>query len=1132
MGASCWGEGQRMNDRQNPYVGPRSFRSGETLFGRGHETAELIDLLIAERIVLMISPSGAGKSSLINTAVIPLMRERGFNVFPPMRVSRSAPSDVVLPSNANRFVVSLLLSLEEAQEQESPLTLDALTGSTFEQYLSDRVPTNASPDFTLFVFDQFEEVLTVDPAQRVAKQQFFDQVGHALRDRTRWALFAMREEYVAALMLYERSIPTRFVTRFRLDLLQKAAAMEAIREPARAAGFEFDAEAVEDLVRVLSIVRVQQPDGTITEEPGDYVEPVQLQVACRRLWATLPSTATKITADHVRSVGQVSLSLTDYYDDVVTAAGQVADGGERAVRQWVEKALISPNGIRSEVMQTPKTSAGLDNGAIKVLVDGYLVREDNRRGSTWYELAHDSLIEPAKSSNSAWFEKSLQPMQRQAELWEREGRPDRLLLRGRVLKEAESWARAKPALVLTAEGDFLKRSLARRRTAWTTAIATALALCVVLAFAGAWLITRIQNARLANSYHATLSHEAKSWTAYANSALERGNLDEAELLALRALPIDGPDSRPLLPDALSVLFTAMRSDRQRAILITQGAVKDVAINHDGTRIATASDDGTVRIFDAGTGAELVVLKGHKDKVNSVAFSPNGLKVVTASDDGTAIVWNTLTGETIETIQADSGHIHSAEYVADDNHIVTASEDGVRMWDLTVKPLNAKMLLPGDTTAMTVSPDGKLVAAAGTDLHVHVVGLSGEGVGDFHGPTKRINATSLSRDDQRIIAASDDGTAYVWSINSTAPERVFVQQSGRVRDANFSSDGSRIVAGSDEAAWLFDFNNSDRQLDDNQGGVSVARFSPDPDEQWIVTVSDDKTVRLRDPIEGTTVAVLWGHQLKVNAAVFTTDGKRLVTASDDGTARVWDTRPSQEMPGLNASLLTDKTDQIAFSLIAATRDPQSLYEGQVAGKPTASWKKQQGDGSCAQLETEPPDPRDAEPEVAGTAPPGDMVIASCRAEVQRRKDPFRLYQLAMGLEKSGAHAEAAQYYEDAASSGDAAAYFRLALMSFNQNDSSARQRAMHYLSQGAEAGDPYCHRGLAELYENPTTSSGDLGQALLHYLIALRLFENEVDIRNARYRAASIARNLPPDEVVKNGKYATSWLSDNVRLLPK
>jgi WD40 repeat protein len=1123
VGAPRAGKGQRMRARQNPYIGPRSFRTGEKLFGRAPETAELIDLLIAERIVLMSSPSGAGKSSLINARVVPLMRERGFTVFPPMRVSRSLPSDVVVGPDANRFVVSLLLSLEESQGREYLLPLDTLMRITFEDYLARRTPIDTSSDSILFVFDQFEEILTIDPNQRAAKQEFFDQVGRALRARTRWALFATREEYVAALTPYGRSIPTRFATSFRLDLLPKAAAIEAIREPACEAGVEFEQAGVEELERSLSLVRVQQPDGTVTEVPGDYVEPVQLQVVCRRLWDTLPPAATTITAEHVKGVGQVARALADYYDDVVMAAAQQADGGERAVREWVEKALITPNGLRGEVMHTPKTSGGLDNAAIRVLVDGYLVRGDNRRGNTWYELAHDRLIEPAKSSNAQWFEKSLQPMQRQAALWEREGRPDRLLLRGWDLKEAENWAKANAALVLDVEEAFLKRSAERRSAIRAKVIAALAGSIVVLGFIGVVLFLQDALARMARVYEVTLSNETLSWTAYANSALRNGNPDQAELLALRALP-DPQHVRPLSDNALSVLRDALGNDRQRAILVdhtwSKGAVKDVAVNQDGTRIATASDDQTARIFDARTGAALLLLNEHTDKVNSVAFSTNGLNVVTSSDDGTARVWNAVTGERIATLRAGGGRVRSATFGHDDSHVATAAEDGARIWDLSARPPNGQLLPGGAATAITVSPDGKYVAVVAEDFVVRLFTIGGTGVQVLSGPTMRINTASFSPNSQRIVAASDDGFAWVWSINNPHPEIVLRGHEGRVLDANFSGDGSRIVtAASDATARIFDSTSAEpiRQLEGHRGGISVARFSPDPQERWIVTASDDQTAALWDPSEVTVM--LRGHRLKINAAVFTMDGERLVTASDDGTVRVWDARPPSAMPLLSTLPLTEPDDQIAFARFAAIRDPQSPDEDQVPAK-VAPLKIQQSSGPCARMETEPRDPRDVTPGANQHPPPPtpDDIVA-CRADAHRTNDPYLLYQLGMGLETSGARAEAVAQYEAAAKLGSGAAYFRLALISFAQKGSSDGQRAVQYLQQGAQAGDAYCHRRLAELYESATQGAADLGQALLHYIIALRLFDSEADIRNARYRAASIARNLPPQDVVKIGRQA-------------
>src|SRR6266480_790503 len=82
--------------RSNPYVGPRSFRAGETLYGRDREARRLLDVLIAERIVLLHSPSGAGKTSLIQAALLPRLQEQEFTVLPVMRVSLEPPASLEL----------------------------------------------------------------------------------------------------------------------------------------------------------------------------------------------------------------------------------------------------------------------------------------------------------------------------------------------------------------------------------------------------------------------------------------------------------------------------------------------------------------------------------------------------------------------------------------------------------------------------------------------------------------------------------------------------------------------------------------------------------------------------------------------------------------------------------------------------------------------------------------------------------------------------------------------------------------------------------------------------------------------------------------------------------------------------
>jgi MoxR-like ATPase len=105
-------------ERVSPYVGPREFRCGETLYGRDRETLKLLDLLIAERIVLVYSPSGAGKSSLIRAALTPKLEEESFTVLPVARVN-TLPGAVVTP--LNQYTFSLLLSLEEGALEEEQL---------------------------------------------------------------------------------------------------------------------------------------------------------------------------------------------------------------------------------------------------------------------------------------------------------------------------------------------------------------------------------------------------------------------------------------------------------------------------------------------------------------------------------------------------------------------------------------------------------------------------------------------------------------------------------------------------------------------------------------------------------------------------------------------------------------------------------------------------------------------------------------------------------------------------------------------------------------------------------------------------------------------------------------------------
>lgn len=272
-------------DQPNPYVGPRSIRCGEQIYGRDHEIEELRDVLIAERIVLLYSPSGAGKSSLLEAGLRPELAERDFRVLPTIRVGLDL-SPLGERTAANRYLMSALVSLEEGRPVDLRLSPEALSTLSLDEYLRQIAEETEEGLDLCLVFDQFEELFTLDPTDQVAKASFVEEVGIALRDRRRWALFAMREDFIAQLDPYAGLVPKRFATRYRLDLLRASAAKIAARRPAEAAGVQFTEAAADRLVDDLRRVKVQR-GSLVTEELGPYVEPVQLQVVCRQLWSSL-----------------------------------------------------------------------------------------------------------------------------------------------------------------------------------------------------------------------------------------------------------------------------------------------------------------------------------------------------------------------------------------------------------------------------------------------------------------------------------------------------------------------------------------------------------------------------------------------------------------------------------------------------------------------------------------------------------------------------------------------------------------------------------------------------------------------------------------------------------------------------
>jgi WD40 repeat protein len=110
-------------------------------------------------------------------------------------------------------------------------------------------------------------------------------------------------------------------------------------------------------------------------------------------------------------------------------------------------------------------------------------------------------------------------------------------------------------------------------------------------------------------------------------------------------------------------------------------VQSAAFSPDGARIVTASLDETARIWDAATGREITVLRGHQSSVLSAAFSPDGGRIVTAGEDTTARIWDAASGKEIIVLRGHESPVESAAFSPDGARILTASSDKTaRIWD--------------------------------------------------------------------------------------------------------------------------------------------------------------------------------------------------------------------------------------------------------------------------------------------------------------------------------------------------------------------------------------------------------------------------------------------------------------------
>ena len=319
-----------------------------------------------------------------------------------------------------------------------------------------------------------------------------------------------------------------------------------------------------------------------------------------------------------------------------------------------------------------------------------------------------------------------------------------------------------------------------------------------------------------------------------------------------------------------------------------GGIRSVAFNRDATKIAVASNDGKVRVWDANNFALEQTLVGHTAWVGSVVFSPDGKKIISGSDDSSTRIWGADTGAKEKVLQGAPGWVLSATCSHDGTRIVSGSENAtIYIWDMNT---------------------GSLV--------LKIVGHSGH-----------VRSVSFSKDDTKILSSSADGSVRLWNAQSGTEVKRYLEHKGWVWSAAFSHDDSKIVScGQDGKILIWDTAtaNLDRSLvGDHKGSLMCGNFNHDSSK--LITGDSEGVVCIWDTNNWQTILTLRPHEgRRIRAVSFNRDSSKFLTGAEDGCVCVWEGSAQS-----GSAVHIGHTDVVAS--IAFSRDGLKLVSGSEDGK---------------------------------------------------------------------------------------------------------------------------------------------------------------------------------------------------------
>lgn len=1006
-----------------PYRGLKPLEAADAaiFFGRDATIVRALDKLrqlreVGEPMLAILGASGSGKSSFLRAGIWPRLA-RDDRHFLPLPVIRPGTASI---SGAAGMVASLEAAFRDRGRPlaraairarlEEPHGFNALMGE-LRDIATARLETGAHPPTIVVSIDQAEELLAAE--------------GRDESDRLLELLFS---ELTSKLRPTDEGIGgprdrTLVVLTIRSDFF------EQLQTDARLEGFNLDTFSLPPVGREEFKAVIEGPAARATTAGRKLVihpELTEQLIRDARGVDALPLLAFTLERLFVEHGGDGDL-LPSEYEALGGVAGSIAAAVKAAFAEPVREPAVPADEAERErllrigfvpwlALVDPDTDARKRQVASwamiptdahplldrlieqRLLVRDERVREDGVREIV-VEIAHEALLRQWPTL-ARWLDenadtlKALEATKRAAADWQKnERRPEWLTHTGLRLQTAEALrsrgdfetqlaTNGRAYLVACRRRDDEIRADRERQLADTARVqrrvSYLLGVLAVLLLAASALVM-VQTRATARERSLILASEAEL-------ANDTGRFEQALRYALIATAEGW-----LAPATSEAWIELARAAHHSSLIATlnghEGRVRSAEFSPDGTRVVTASEDNTVRVWDAATGSEITALKRRMPEVQTASFSDDGTFIIAAS---TTMAWvrDAATGKRIAAFDVhDWDDVGSAAFSHDGTRVVTTSRDDTTMRVSSV-PLKTESTTlrgyDGGLFLVAFSPDGARIVTAsnlldgttvrvwnavtGTpittlDIHEELVSSAtfsadssrivttsedkparvwdaetGAEIATLRGHRGAVWAAAFSPDGTRIVTASKDKTARIWDAEAEEQIGAFHEHRDDVSAATFSRDGKRVVTGSMDGTariWNAQFGDEVASLNAHRGEVTTATFSPDGTR--VVTASSDTTARLWDAQTATQIAVLSGHVDGVSSASFSPDATRVVTASRDKTARVWDAQTGREiaiLEGHSGRVWTATFSRDGARVVTASSDKSVRVWDAATGKEIA------------------------------------------------------------------------------------------------------------------------------------------------------------------------------------------------------